>query len=593
MNFSSNSNVSVVSSDSPESNKYKHLNASCFHQFVESVEGVSLPAKFTFPFYYQPHPLCVMAAKQIQQQYLVNHSWQHNFGIEEQQQDGQDTIPVIGKMFGVLLVRNAKHKLGFIAAFSGKLAEQNIVAGFVPPVFDLLEKNSFFLSEQEKIHQINQQLEQLESSASYIQLEQTLAGLIQQQQGACESLRLQNIQNRKNRKEQRQQLAAMTQPEKAEYVKHASIELSRQSVGDKLALQSLQRDWQQKCQAIQEQVEPYREQISQLKRTRKLASSALQEALFKQYRFVDQALEPKDLIDIFADTAFKTPPAGAGECAAPKLLQYAFLQGYQPLAMAEFWWGQSPKSEIRKHQQFYPACAGKCQPILSHMLQGLPIDENPLLTNLAKDNPLDILYQDQDIVVVNKPPELLSVPGKTLTDSVYTRVKQWFPEATGPLIVHRLDMATSGIMVLALHSKANKGLTKQFIKREVKKQYVALVEGLVTGEQGRIELPLRGDWYDRPKQLVCFEAGKAALTQWQVLSRDETTKRTKLALSPHTGRTHQLRVHCAHAGGLNSPIVGDDLYGVTDSRLHLHAKSLTFTHPSSGKSMYFQAKENF
>jgi tRNA pseudouridine32 synthase/23S rRNA pseudouridine746 synthase len=261
--------------------------------------------------------------------------------------------------------------------------------------------------------------------------------------------------------------------------------------------------------------------------------------------------------------------------------------------MAEFWWGASPKSEVKKHQQYYPACMGKCQPILKHMLAGMQLDENPLIFNYGQDKNVDIIYQDEDILIVNKPTEFLSVPGKELSDSVYQRIKLQFPEATGPLIVHRLDMSTSGLMVITLNSRANKYLQKQFIQREVNKQYVALVEGLLKENEGEIKLPLRGDFYDRPKQIVCHQDGKQAHTFWQVLERFPEKNQTRVLLTPHTGRTHQLRVHCAHAEGLNMPIVGDDLYGTRGKRLHLHAQGLEITHPVSKEVMTFKVDADF
>ncbi|MDU0355333.1 RluA family pseudouridine synthase [Paraglaciecola aquimarina] len=261
--------------------------------------------------------------------------------------------------------------------------------------------------------------------------------------------------------------------------------------------------------------------------------------------------------------------------------------------MAEFWWGASPKSEIKKHKQYYPACTGKCEPILQHMLDGIALDDNPLLKNYAAGKSLEIVYQDDDLVVVNKPAEFLSVPGKAVTDSVYQRVKQQFPHATGPLIVHRLDMSTSGLMVLALNSHSNKVLQKQFIRREVEKEYVAIVEGLIEADNGEITLPLRSDIFDRPKQQVCFDQGKPAKTTWQVKQRFPQLNRTKVSLRPHTGRTHQLRVHCAHASGLNMPIVGDDLYGMRDHRLHLHAQRISFVHPTTLETLIIEKYGDF
>ncbi|WP_017006634.1 RluA family pseudouridine synthase, partial [Enterovibrio norvegicus] len=282
---------------------------------------------------------------------------------------------------------------------------------------------------------------------------------------------------------------------------------------------------------------------------------------------------------------------GAGECAAPKLLHYAYKHGFTPLAMAEFWWGVSPKSEVRQHKKFYPSCHGKCNPILGHMLQGLSVDPNPLEENWAEDKALEIVYQDDAIVVVNKPSGLLSVPGKTIKDSAYTRVIDMFPDVEGPFVLHRLDMATSGLLVFALTRRANKNLQKQFITRGIEKRYIAMVEGVVEQTQGEINLPMRGDPDDRPRQLVCFEHGKPATTYWQLIYIEKG--RSKLHMYPKTGRTHQLRVHCAHHMGLNMAMVGDGLYGDRDARLHLHAEQLAFDHPYTHQRMTFSVDCDF
>jgi tRNA pseudouridine32 synthase/23S rRNA pseudouridine746 synthase len=259
--------------------------------------------------------------------------------------------------------------------------------------------------------------------------------------------------------------------------------------------------------------------------------------------------------------------------------------------MAEFWWGASPVSEVRKHKQFYPACKGKCEPILNHMLIGLNVDDNPMLINPAENKDLPIVYEDDSIIIVNKPAEFLSVPGKNISDSVYTRIKAKYPEATGPLIVHRLDMSTSGILILAKTLEAYHHLQKQFLKRQVKKRYVALLNGVIEEKNGTIELPLRVDLDDRPRQIVCFEHGKHAKTEFEVIEINEN--QTKVYFYPITGRTHQLRVHASHKNGLNTPIKGDDLYGTKDTRLHLHAESITFRHPKSKEIITFQVKEEF
>ena len=525
---------------------------------------------------------CVQAAKELQQHLATQNQWQHNFGL-----NGETSL-VIGKMFGVLVVENARGELGYLAAFSGKLANRNLLPGFVPPVFDMLAEDSFFHQRQLEINLINQQLEKLESNPDIAKLNLALAAENEAEHQAVEAYRQEMIAGRKSRKQQR--AAAEKKLSAADY-NMLLAQLSRESVADKNRLKALKFYWQERVNLIRQQLTKLTDEISALKGKRKLLSASLQQELFQQYCFLNKDGKEKSLADIFRDTAYQTPPAGAGECAAPKLLHYCFKWQMKPVAMAEFWWGQSPKSEIRKHKNFYGACVGKCQPILGHMLQGIEMDENPLLSNPAVNKAVDILYQDDDMLVVNKPADLLSVPGKSITDSVYSRMKQLFPAATGPLIVHRLDMSTSGLMVIALNKKAHKNLQKQFIERSVKKRYQALLQGELPQESGTITLPLRTDYDDRPRQLVCREYGKPAETFWQVAERGHNS--TKVYLYPKTGRTHQLRVHCAHPLGLNLPILGDDLYGDKGKRLHLHAQLLELAHPRTKEPMSFSVDAEF
>ncbi|WP_108946840.1 RluA family pseudouridine synthase [Shewanella halifaxensis] len=553
----------------------------CFTSFKSAIDQYQLPERFTFPFYYEPHPLCLIAANELQQYLSTQTDWQHNFGL------GEDSGPVIGKMFGVLLVRNQNGELGYLSAFSGKLAEQNLLNGFVPPVFDMLAQESFFHVGMQTLNQLTAKLQTVESNPDIEQLTAKLAILRQQQDTALDAMRAEIIENRKIRKQRRAHAQQLSTNE----IDELNIMLGKESVAEKFRLNSLKLEWQQQCNVVKDQLDSLLAEIATIKAERAQQSNSLQQQLFAQYQFLNQAGELKDLNEIFKDSPTQQPPAGAGECAAPKLLQFAFSQGLTPLAMAEFWWGASPKSEIRQHKNFYGSCQGKCQPILSHMLKGIEMDANPLLTNPAAGKSLEIIYQDEVMAIVNKPAEFLSVPGKNVTDSVYARMKVMFPQATGPLIVHRLDMSTSGLMVIALTSEANKSLAKQFIARTVEKRYVAQVAGVVKQQNGEIKLPLRGDIDDRPRQLVCFEHGKHAHTYWQVKQRSEST--TLLYLYPHTGRTHQLRVHCAHQDGLALPIIGDDLYGQKSNRLHLHAQQLVLNHPLTNERLSFEVDVDF
>ncbi|WP_299568808.1 RluA family pseudouridine synthase [uncultured Shewanella sp.] len=560
-----------------------------FNQFNESIADISLPENFTFPFYYQPHPLAVIASEQLQLHLLQQTDWHHNFGLEDKTNPCQQAqlLKPIGKMFGVLVVKNLQGELGYLAAFSGKIAEQNILPHFVPPVFDMLSKDSFFKSEYEQINQLSHQLKKLESDPRLTEFEQDLNAVTQAAEQAIALHRQQMIENRKSRKAKRNNLAGLSEAEQ----KSISIEMSRQSVEDKHQLNALKRDWDAQIKQSKQQLDSIADQIDEVKQARKQLSNALQQKLFAQYNFLNIKGESRDLSDIFHDAPNHQPPAAAGECAAPKLLQYAFKNGLTPVVMAEFWWGESPKSEIKQHQNYYPACHGKCRPILGHMLDGMKVDENPLLTNPAEGVELPIIYQDDYIVIINKPADFLSVPGKNITDSVFSRMKQKFPNATGPLIVHRLDMSTSGLMVIALSKEVNKHLVQQFINRTVTKRYIAKIDGELSTESGTISLPLRVDLDDRPKQLVCYEYGKHAETFWQKVAVKNGN--TLVHLYPKTGRTHQLRVHCAHHDGLHMPILGDDLYGKTEKRLHLHAQLLSLHHPHTNQSMTFEVNADF
>lgn len=558
-----------------------HLPEHCFTRFTADISGYDLPTQFTYPFYYTPHPLCVLAAEQLQQHLLSQTDFEHNFGSEGE-------LAGFGKMFGVLLVKNPQGELGFFSAFSGKLADQNLLPGFVPPVFDMLTEEGFFLEESDAINTANAEYEAFSANPEMAQLKveiQIDRATYQQEENIHRQV---IIANRAERKQQRKQGEKMLNPEQ---LKVLLSDLGKQSVAEKNILKYLKQAWDEKLAVKVARLTELEQKLAKLKEQRRDLSNVLQHKLHKQYCFLNSLGVRRDLVDIFSNTTNPVPPAGSGECAAPKLLQYAYKHGYQPIALAEFWWGTSPKSEVRQHKQFYPSCNSKCHPILSHMTQGLDVEPNPLAKNWAEDKELEILFQDEAIVVVNKPSGLLSVPGKTIKDSVYTRLQAMFPDAEGPFVIHRLDMATSGILVLALTKRANKSLQKQFITRDVKKRYIALLEGELTEPEGEIHLPMRGDPDDRPRQLVCFEHGKPAETYWQLIKVKDGC--SKVYMSPNTGRTHQLRVHSAHNKGLNMAMVGDGLYGKKANRLHLHAEMLELTHPYTKERMRFQAECEF
>lgn len=567
--------------------------------FTSDISAFTLPDKFTYPFHYTPHPLTQAASQELQQYLTTFHP------VDSEQQ---------GRMYGVLVVKDTKGALGYLATLSGNANETATIAAvrkvnnavddaapinFVPNIHQAYQQSEFEQQQQIQINTINQNITQLIDNPNINKLRSLLDTKQVKSAEAIQSLQQQMRENKKARKEKRAWLSTAQLADDEH--RNISIALSRASVTDKKALQALKLQHQTNIDETTVELKALTDEIESLKKLRKKLSVKLQKHFFKQYQMLNSQGERKDLIEIFADTIVQKPPAGSGDCAAPKLLQYAFEHQLTPLCMAEFWWGKQPQSEIRKHQHFYPACQSKCLPILTHMLKGMQVDNNPLLDNPAEGMPLEIVFQDEHIVVVNKPAGLLSVPGKSIKDSVYNRIKEKFPQASGGLIIHRLDMATSGLLMLALNERAHKHLQQQFIDKTVSKRYVATISGKLTTDAGKIYLPLRVDLDDRPKQMVCYEHGKYAETHWQRIeeldNKDSKGNKkditTKLFLYPITGRTHQLRMHCAHPEGLNMPIVGDGLYGISTNRLHLHAQRLSFIHPVSKERLTFEVAENF
>lgn len=538
-----------------------------FHTFAQPIQSIPLPERFTYPFHYTPHPLCVIAAEETQAYLKERTEWR-----EELQ---------TGKMFGVLVVRTPAGEVGYLAAFSGNLAGKNVHPFFVPPIYDLLQPDGFFRQEEERINEINARIRTLQASPALEDARSRLQSTIEY----CDFVLQAAKDLMKKRKKERDRLRQfpLTEEETALLIKESQHMKAAHKLTKKSLRSILEED--------QAKVDRLEQEIEQLKQERKRRSAALQRKLFEQFRILNARGEVKDLCELFAPTYQGAPPAGAGECAAPKLLQYTYQHQLEPIAMAEFWWGDSPKTEIRHHGYYYPACKGKCEPILHHMLQGLRVDENPLLADSHRETKLDILYEDDYLLIVNKPAGMLSVPGKGDADSVYHRLHILYPDATGPIIVHRLDMATSGLLLAAKTKEAHQNLQAQFKNRTIQKRYIALLEGEVPQDEGEIRLPLCPDPLDRPRQIVSEEFGKPALTHYRVLER--TSGKTLIAFYPQTGRTHQLRVHAAHPQGLHCPILGDELYGRKAERLYLHAEYLAFTHPITSERIEIQKSPAF
>ncbi|MGM9804684.1 MAG: pseudouridine synthase [Muribaculaceae bacterium] len=546
-------------------------NNSKIHPFEREVATSELPPRFTYPFCYTPHKLCIEAAQMVTK-YLASRA---------------DLLPELnqGKMLGVMVVQDACGKVGFLAAFSGNLAHSNHHSYFVPPVYDLLNPEGEFCLGEQQITAINHRIAALEADAHLAMLRQQYTA----QRNAIEARLEQFAQQVKAEKSQRDALRAqgnLTAEQqqqmisRSQYLK-AELRRRRQAANDEIAALP---------QAAE--IEQIEQQISELKQQRRISSNHLQRRLFQLFVVSNARGESSDLLHIFKPTTQGVPPAGAGECAAPKLMQYALTHNLTPRCMAEFWWGASPVAEVRHHGNFYPACRSKCLPILSYMMQGMQVDPNP--HQQPNDLKIKEIYDDEWLTVIVKPSGLASVPGNLQADSVLNQYSELHPEASGPIIVHRLDRDTSGLMILAKNKEVHKQLQEAFARRQITKTYEALLQGNVPQSQGTITLPLSPNINDRPRQMVDHEHGKNAVTSYRVMAVDNGI--TRIEFSPHTGRTHQLRVHAAHQQGLNAPIVGDPLYGLQhtlNNRLCLHAKSLQFTHPVTRQTLHFTSPAPF
>ena len=575
------------------------------------------PTAMNDPFCYEPHPMCVEAAEAVVAHVKTLTDW-------------HDEVSQ-GKMFGVLICEDADGRLGFLAAYSGQIGGRSDWPWFVPAVFDYLQPDGYFKQEEARITQLNHRLAALESADDLVSLKSQLAHLQAQAEQEINDYKAMMREAKARRDAIREQTN--------------SPDLIRESQYQKAELRRLKQRWRMVTAQAEADVLSIQGEIDRLKRERGKRSDALQRWLFDQFRMLNTQGERRTLTEIFAPSV---PPAGSGECCAPRLLQYAYGHGLRPLQIAEFWQGRSPRMEIRHEGHFYTACRGKCKPILEWMLggeggrlkvfkggrlkvegggvgfaedegqrmkdEGLQPSNINLQTSTIKHQPSTFnlgaadtstfnlqpstfknpqpstLMLDRDIIVVDKPSGLLSVPGKGEAASVESLLGERYGEV---YMVHRLDMDTSGLMVVARNRAAYHHLQRQFLRRTVSKEYVALVEGDVVDDGGTIRLPLRPDLEDRPRQLVDYTYGKEATTDYAVMER-RPDGRTLLRLTPHTGRTHQLRVHCAHADGLAAPIVGDRLYGHPSAqRLCLHAASLTFVHPTTGELMRFTSEVPF
>ena len=562
-----------------------------FHSIDQALlSGIDFPERMNNPLDYQPHPLCIAVCKELQTYLSEREDWREE--IDK------------GKMFGVLIVENAQPasgapEIGYLAAYSGQIGGRSDWDDFVPAVFDYLQPDGYFKTHEAEISGINQSIRKLEANTHMKEAKGLILQLQEERKHTIAAYQ-EKIKKAKAKRDARREAGSLNPEEEAEMVKESQFM--------KAELRRLKKSLSEKI-SLETEYEAYQADILSLKQLRKTLSDALQQWLFSQFRMQNHEGESKDLLEIFRDAALRdypqatiatsriaalkmVPPAGSGECCEPKLLQYAYSLGYKPLQMAMLWWGESPKEEIRHHLHFYPACNGKCKPILQWMLPASTFE--PAAVDLSLYNKVETLYEDREIAVIHKPEGLLSVPVKDAAQpSVYALMRSKYPEATGPLIVHRLDMSTSGVMMIAKTEFAYHRLQKAFLNHQIQKKYVAIISGKVIPEKGIISLPLMPDYLDRPRQIVDHEQGKEAITEYEVLEPVDDSH-LRIALYPKTGRTHQLRVHCAHQEGLNAPILGDPLYGNEKAaRLHLHAEEITFEHPLTGKKMTITRKADF
>lgn len=491
------------------------------------------------------------------------------------------------KMFGVLVVADAAGQIGYLKAFSGMLEGSWRRDGFVPPVFDEQARDAFWPRGEAELVAMDAELEALKRGP-LASARAALHACEVAQRDARATIEASLAARRHHRHGRRD--ALIGQGLSAEAVDAALQVLAQESRADTAELRRLRAAHRVERDAIEQELKACERRRVEIERRRASRSCELLEQLFAGYQIPNARGLQLPVRALFAP---HTPPGGTGDCAAPKLFNYALRSGLRPIALAELWWGTAPPGGGRRAGNFYPACRGKCGPVLAHMLDGLAVDPTPVFGagGLAPEEPR-VVFEDRWIVIVDKPIGLLSVPGRSgLQDSVLLRLRARHPDATGPLLVHRLDLDTSGLLMAAKDASTHAALAAQFFRREIDKRYVAVLDGAVAGDRGAIELPLRVDLDDRPRQIVDPTHGKPARTEWQVLSREGG--QTRVALWPRTGRTHQLRVHAAHPQGLGAPIVGDPLYGAPDERLMLHAEALTFIHPHTAARVVLERPAPF
>lgn len=490
-----------------------------------------------------------------------------------------------GKMLGILIALDKEGNKHTLRAFSGQIGNKGFhFDGFAEPVFDYLSPTGYFKTKEHEISQTNEEIRAIEQDFLLpysIDLERKERKLRDRLSELKERYKISKAERDRKRlsggltEDELKGLIAESQFEKAEIVR------AKKRMAEEL-------------KPLSRKVDSLREEIANMKTQRKRESEALQDWLFTNFELLNFKGEKRTLKDIFQSTPLGVPPSGAGECCAPKLLNKAFINGWTPLLIGEFWYGESKKGEVRHQGNFYPACRGKCLPILTWMLEGMDI-EPPL----AEDNsssisftPL-IIYKSDRFCIVEKPSGMLSVPGKGGQLSLQDWLRNELADYPGLKVAHRLDQDTSGLVMVALDEDAFSNLQRLFATRKIRKKYVADLEGdyreIKLAPSGVISLPLAPDIMDRPRQKIDFTEGKESITEYEFL--EVNGNRSRIQFSPLTGRTHQLRVHSSSSLGLSLPIVGDRLYGKRslDDRLHLHASELSFISPFDGEHYHFKS----
>ena len=560
------------------------------HYFQEDISFED-PQGFTDPFRYMPHPLVMMAAERVTSRIEGDSVLADAFsdgkmlGVlvckasagssSQSREEGRCSARLLPSDAEDTIRNNNTHTdIVYIAGFSGNVGGKSFIEGFVPPIYDLTDPDGYFKEEEARISQINRKISEINCSDKFTLLKTELAEYEAARDTEIAEWAEKMQQSKKERAERRAatddaaELAAIT----------------KESQFEKAEFRRIKAGWTERIAHAQNQLDEIKKEIADLKKLRAEMSDKLQDWIFRQYIVHNAAGKEISVADLFASKGL-VPPGGTGECAAPKLLEYAYRYGLKPIAMGEFWYGKSPETAVRTHGRFYPSCTSKCGPLLGFMLNGLDIQKDAPAENLS---PV-IIYEDEQLIVAEKPSGMPSVPGLDGRQSL----QEWISSRYGEIhAVHRLDMDTSGVMLFAKTQDAAVDLRRQFEEHTVRKTYLARLSAcqnsLTEGEKGIIELPLSADYDERPRQKADIRQGRPAITEYEIIGT-HADGTTDIIFHPVTGRTHQLRVHSAHTLGLGCPIVGDMLYGGDCSRrLHLHAYEIRFRHPSDGKSVCFK-----